>query len=140
MLNLRNKLRPLLKQRNTSWTELAAKIGMSKGTLFTVLKKNDLSVSQLELLAKEFNVPISYFFETSNFWYNQDELESTLFDEKIQDSSEKTVEKTIFDLQKQVQFYRSKTQALQHVLQVTNELIKSKDDIIKLLKKEPDSP
>lgn len=61
--NIENKVKSLLKKKSISFAELARRIGYSNAGLHRSFGNNTISVTTLELIAKELDVDISYFFE-----------------------------------------------------------------------------
>ena len=60
-----NKLRKIIELKKITQKEIAEKIGLSSNAFSAALKKGDFKVSMLEKIAEVLDVPVSYFFDES---------------------------------------------------------------------------
>jgi len=58
-----NKLKELLSEKKITVAQLAEKIGMSKGGLYSAISNETLSVNMLEKISEVLEVPATYFFD-----------------------------------------------------------------------------
>lgn len=73
MLNL-GKIKQLARKKGISLVELSVQLGMSKQSLFKIIRENTTKISTLEQIANYFGVPINYFFDDYEEKQNQKEL------------------------------------------------------------------
>ncbi len=59
------QLDKLMQARKLTQKDVANIINVSQNAISNIIKRGDLKVSQLNKIAKYFNVPVSYFFEES---------------------------------------------------------------------------
>lgn len=67
-----NRLKDLLSEKKITIPQLAGRIGMSKGGLYTAISNQTLTVITLEKIAEALDVPVPYFF------YDEDQNEEDL--------------------------------------------------------------
>jgi transcriptional regulator with XRE-family HTH domain len=99
MANL-SKIRYLMEQKNIKVSDLCGKLNITRQQLYHIIKSNTTSINTLENIAKEFKVPISYFFDddTNEVQEPPGEYKNVSVDEEIKnisDSLKKIVNKII---------------------------------------------
>lgn len=114
MLNL-GKIKQLSKEKGMSLVELSVQLGMSKQSLFKIIRENTTKISTLEQIANYFGVPLNYFFDDYEENQNQQELtdqernELVILRERVQSL---TIARDA--LQEQVKFLREQIQNLKN--------------------------
>lgn len=110
-MNIGLKIKELASEENITLADLAKRLGKTKQAVYEMVEKEDVNTSILKKLSSEFNVPISYFFESDeagvqviahhnsqavgigNITQSGDQAEISLLKEKIKHLEELLAEK-----------------------------------------------
>jgi transcriptional regulator with XRE-family HTH domain len=105
-----NKIKILAGENKISLKDLAEKIGLSEQGLHSGIKKQTLSVTNLERIAELLGVPVSYFFEDKEYTDKVEE-NAVVYGKKTADVHELEIELAVAltrieELRGQVEYFR----------------------------------
>jgi transcriptional regulator with XRE-family HTH domain len=100
MKNIELAITKIINKKGMKINDLIKRIGISQNAYYKMLKSNSVKAQTLEKIAKEFKVPISYFFDddTNEVHEPPAEYKNVSVDEEIKnisDSLKKIVNKII---------------------------------------------
>lgn len=90
-----------LKKKSTfTWEELGELVEMSPPGIRAAIKKNDITMSTLEKLAKAFKVPMSIFFEDEDLGVAEPAVEYKKLTTNLIDQKDKYIQRLEKDIEK----------------------------------------
>lgn len=75
MINLEQKIKAKLKERNLTIEKLAVYSGITKQTVHNIFKKNDIKLSQLKRISEVLHVELEYFLLDKSAENKNNEIE-----------------------------------------------------------------
>jgi transcriptional regulator with XRE-family HTH domain len=129
MGNISLKIKGLLKERGLTYEQFGEGIGKTKQTVVNYInKRTKIDTKTIKEIADFFEVPVGYFFNDGNeYTYRAGKTYSRESETNYETGSEKNEpEKDL--LLKEIEYLKRENEIL-------HQLVKDKEDIIKLLKK-----
>jgi len=113
--------------------QLAKELGVTRMTLYRVLRNNNMDIALLERLCKIFNVPLSYFFPYESFFIAIDEpdLNLSYYLRRETDPERLNLLRAIVI---RLQLYQERLIASEQERRLLAELIAAKDELLAKLK------
>ena len=123
------KIKGLLKERGLTYEQFGEGIGKTKQTVVNYInKRSKIDTKTIKEIADFFELPVGYFFNEGNAYTYRTEKHSSEEPEANYETGSENIKREKDLLLKEIEYLKRENEIL-------HQLVKDKEDIIKLLKK-----
>jgi DNA-binding Xre family transcriptional regulator len=128
-MELEIKIKHILEKKGKTIKWLALEIDMSEQNLYKIFKRNSIETSHLEKISEVLEVPIDYFFDSSEKNYGDVIINSKNSKIKSDNNNVNSLNKEL--LNQENEMLNMKIEALEREIESLKENIKMKDELVK---------